>query len=115
MSRLLAALVLVFYMLSTITAGADMVTDWNTVTLKAIRTADTPAPKATRALAMVQAAVYDAVNSVYQQYEPYRVTIKAPAGTSPEAAAASAASTVLLSLYPNQKAMIDNALRTNLS
>ena len=98
-------------------ARADMVTDWNQTTLNTqaavpfgIRT-----PPATRALAMVHAAIYDSVNAIYRQYAVYAVNAQAPNGTSPEAAAIAAAHSVLLALYPSQQANLDAAYAASLS
>jgi hypothetical protein len=88
----------------------DVVLRWNETTLEAIRAARTPPPQAARHLAMVHAAVYDAVNAVERTHQPYRVEAKAPPGTSATAAAAVAAHRVLLSLYPAQVARFDKAL-----
>lgn len=41
-----------------------------------------------RALAITHAAIFDAVNASDRRYTPYAVDIKAPGGTSIEAAAA---------------------------
>ena len=41
-----------------------VVTDWNTIALNAIKTAGSPPPFASRNLAIVHAAIYDAVNSI---------------------------------------------------
>lgn len=54
-------------------ACADVITDWNNVTLDAIRADSTPPPKASRALAMVHAAMYDSVNAVARSYTVYGV------------------------------------------
>src|SRR6266568_47922 len=93
------------------TIRADVVTDWNQITLNTqaavpfgIRT-----PPATRALAMVHAAVYDSINAIYRTYAVYAVVAQPPAGTSPDAAAAAAAHSVLLALYPSQQANLDAA------
>jgi len=95
---------------------ADVVTDWNTITLTTLTAAgEGRVTRATRALAMVHAAIYDAVNSVEQRYSPYAVTARAPGGTSPEAAAVLAAYTVLVGLYPSQKPALDGALTNSLS
>src|SRR6185295_8020064 len=93
-------------------ARADMITAWNEVMNQAIRL--TPALAnpgyASRSMAMVNAAMFDAVNSVDHAYAPYHVSINAPAGTSREAAAAQAAYGVLLNVYPNTKPILDSAL-----
>lgn len=86
---------------------ADVVIRWNEATLSAIRAERTPPPMAARNLAIVHAAIYDAVNAVFQSHHPYLVDIRADAGTSPEAAATSAAYHCLIRLYPRQKVHFD--------
>jgi hypothetical protein len=95
-------------------AGADEVTVWNEVLMQAIRTDKTPPPKASRAMAMVHAAMFDAVNSVGHKYEAYAVDVDAPEGMSRKAAAACAARDVLVALYPNQAATFDARLADSL-
>ena len=82
-------------------------TDWNETALLAIKTDRTAPPKAARALAMMHAAIYDAVNGITQTHEPYFVPGKPAEGASPEAAAAVAARLVLLRLFPAQQAAFD--------
>src|SRR6266436_2287124 len=98
-------------------ARADMVTDWNQTTLNTqaavpfgIRT-----PPATRALAMVHAAIHDSVNAIYRTNSVYAVNAQAPAGASPEAATAAAAHSVLVGVYPSQQASLDAAYAASLS
>jgi hypothetical protein len=67
-----------------------------------------------RNLAMVQTAVFDAVNAITQRYSVYLVDLNAAAGTSEVAAAASAAARILSKLYPAQQAMINAALTRTL-
>src|SRR5205807_8639667 len=68
---------------------------------------------ASRALAMVQAAVYDAVNAI-DGTPAYYVKVAAPAGASAEAAVDAAAYTVLSYLYPAQRANFDALLASRL-
>src|SRR5437660_177022 len=83
---------------------ADMVTDWNE-TAEAVIRASTPSPPIqTRALAIVNAAIYDAVNGITRTYQPYFVIDAAPPGARKEAAAAQAAFTALLGLFPGRLA-----------
>jgi len=96
-------------------AEGDTVTEWNEIMLDAIRTAGTAPPAASRGMAMVQAAVFDAVNGVTHDYHWYRVAGSAAAGTSAEAAAASAAHDVLAHLYPGQSGTFDAALANSLA
>ncbi|MBD1830687.1 phosphatase PAP2 family protein [Microcoleus vaginatus GB1-A2] len=95
--------------------SGNPVTDWNTTLLDAVRTSSTAPPLASRNMAMVHAAIYDAVNSISKKYSPYRVNIDAPAGTSAEAATAAAAHRTLVSLYPAQAGKFDAALQSSLA
>ncbi|MEZ2248098.1 chemotaxis protein CheB [Microcoleus sp.] len=93
----------------------NAVTDWNTTLLDAVRTASTAPPLAARNMAMVHAAIYDAVNSISKKYSPYRVQIDAPPGASEEAATAAAAHRVLVSLYPAQAVKFNEAYASSLA
>src|SRR5437762_7422925 len=94
---------------------ADMVTDWNE-TAEAVIRASTPSPPIqVRALATVNAAIYDAVNGIARKYQPYFVTDAAPPGARAEAAAAQAAYTVLKGLFPSQSALLDQKLAQSLA
>jgi hypothetical protein len=91
----------------------NAVLTWNHVLLEAVRLDNSPPPVASRALAMVQGAVLDAVNAL--DGTPARfVTLTAPAGTSVDAAVAAAAHRVLSYLYPAQQASFDQSLATSL-
>ena len=81
-------------------AESDVVTDWNTAALNAIRADKTPPPDASRALAILHASVYDAVNGIVRSHKPYFVKEKAPMTASQEAAASAAAHRVLMTLFP---------------
>jgi len=75
--------------------------EWNTQVLNAIRSSDTAAPYATRNLAILHTAIYDAVNSIMGGRTEYTVGSGAPAGANANAAVAAAANTVLGQLYPS--------------
>jgi hypothetical protein len=93
----------------------DMVTDWNE-TAEAVIRASTPSPPIqTRALAIVNAAIYDAVNGIARTYQPYFVADAAPAGARKEAAAAQAAFTALLGLFPGQADLVEEKLAESLA
>jgi hypothetical protein len=93
----------------------DAVIAWNETTLEAIRADKTSLGLATRTMAMVQAAVYDAVNDIERTSSVYHVDVAAPAGASPVAAASAAAYDVLLSIYPHQQALFNATLADTLS
>jgi membrane-associated phospholipid phosphatase len=86
---------------------ADVITDWVNITVGVIHNDKTPPPKASRALAMVQVAVFDAVNSLTGGYNPYFVADPAPVGASPEAAALGAAHKITVALFPGQQPFLD--------
>jgi hypothetical protein len=93
----------------------DVVSEWNAAHLRAIVLAQTPPPYAARNLAIVQTAVFDAINGIEQVYEPYRVAAQAPVGASSTAAAISAAHRALSALYPLQQATFDALLAASLT
>jgi len=96
-------------LLATPIARADVVTDWN-VAAADITVAATPAaPPSNRTLALVQTAVYEAVNAITKRYPPDRVTLQVPPGASVDAAVAAANRSVLSRLVPSQQAAIDKA------
>lgn len=97
-----------------LTAGEELVTGWNTVALKAIRAGNVAPPMAARNLAVLHAAIYDAVNGIAATHESYLVPPGSPADASAEAAACAAARRVLLSQYPEQLTGIESAFRTML-
>lgn len=103
----------------------DVITDWNASMLNVIRDWTTLSndpyanrivterpPVAARNLAMMHAAMYDAVNAIERTHQPYRVDVVALQGTSPVAAAAAAAHRVATGLYrePDELAVWDAAL-----
>ena len=66
---------------------ADVVLDWNAIAVNtAVANAQNPFAQA-RYAAIVQLAVFEAVNTITGEYHPYLGTITAPPGASPEAAA----------------------------
>jgi hypothetical protein len=95
-------------------AQLDPVLEWNDLALQLVRHDKTPPPMAARNLAIMHAAVFDAVNSVTRKHKAYLTEARTPVGTSAEAAAASAAHRVLVALHPGQKAALDAALRHSL-
>src|SRR3954467_4263870 len=91
-----------------------VVVDWNTTMIAALEAAKTPPPPSIRIGAIVQAAVFDAVNGVTRRYSPYHVTGTPRPGTSAFAAAAGAAHEALVRLLPAQQAMFDAQLAASL-
>lgn len=95
--------------------AGNVVLDWNQAVLAASRTAGNPPPLAARNVAIVHAAIYDAVNAIDRTSQRYFVEAVAPAGTSREAAAAAAAYRTLVSLYPAQTTRFEAALAESLA
>jgi len=91
-------------------ASADVVTEWNGVMLTT--TAGLNPFFHARFAAITHTAIFEAVNAITGQYEPYLGTIQAPPGASPEAAAVAAAHAVLVHYFPAQASVLD-ARRSN--
>jgi len=96
-------------------AAADVVTQWNQAALNTIAAHNISPPAAARNLAMLHAAIYDAVNGIVRTHEPYLAGGEAPFGASAEAAAAAAARDVMAALYPDAQAIFDELLSVTLS
>jgi membrane-associated phospholipid phosphatase len=97
-------------------ARADEVTDWEQLFLNASVTAGTAPYVATRYAAILHAAVFDSVNGIDTKYAPVHVSpATAPPGANVKAAAVMAAYTVLVNIYPAQKATFDAALPGSLA
>ena len=91
---------------STTSLNSDaVVLQWNEIAVATIG-AQPPFPAA-RFMATVQLAVFEAVNAITGEYEPYLGTISAPPGASTEAAAITAAHGVLKAFFPAQSATLD--------
>jgi hypothetical protein len=108
-------LLLCSFALAPLAARADVVTDWNMTAIRAAQAAGQPNPMFARNMAMVHAAIYDAVNAVERQHTAYAVDITAEPGASLEAAAAAAAYGVLTKLYWTQTPAFDVALEGSLA
>jgi len=95
-------------------ARADAVLDWNEIAVNtAIKNLQNPFATA-RYQAIVQLAVFEAVNSVTGEYQSYLGTISAPAGASADAAAVQAAYHVLLTYFPGSSVDLGNARTASL-
>jgi hypothetical protein len=94
-------------------AFADVITDWNEKAVAFVTPRMVPAA-GQRVVAIMQVAMFDAVNSIERRYRPYLVQLPTAAIASEEAAAAAAAGTVLVGLYP-QDADLKSALAAYLA
>ena len=88
-------------------ARADEITDWNRILFQAAFSAGSSPLLMNRFAAIVQSAVFDAVNGIQRRYTPVFVKPDAPAGASLRAAAVQAAYATLLRIYPTQKETFD--------
>ena len=96
-------------------ARADAVTEWNEKAGAIVVKAGLGPLPAERALAMVQASVYEAVNAITQRYPVSDVKLEPTPGASVEAAVAAANHAMLAKLVPSQQAIIDHAYQTALT
>jgi hypothetical protein len=94
----------------------NMVLHWNEIAVNSIVViAGNPPPSSVYLLGIVQAAVYDAVNSIDGGHPRFIAEIEAPAGASEEAATAQAAHDVLVALLPDQRNALDTELSDSLA
>lgn len=94
-------------------ARADVVTDWNTIAISTV-SADTLPNRQSRDMAMVHAAMFDAMNAIRPYYTPAMISIMAKGYASREAAAAQAAHDVLVALFPARQLDLDTMLAQSL-
>ena len=94
------------------TNNENVVTHWHLVALELMVD---PGPIIdTRAFSILHAAIHDAVNGIKRHYKPYTADTSSP-GASLEAAVATAAHDVLISLSPSQVERIEAAYTTALA
>src|SRR6476620_1237080 len=110
---MLAAVVLAIAGLSS-SVRADAVGDWNAIAVQSVVTAARPGASGAIDIAMVQAAVYDAVQYIEGDYEPYYLEVPLASG-DPAAATAKAAHDILVSRFPAQAGALDAAYQNYLT
>ena len=93
-------------------AKADPVLDWNAIAVDtAVANGQNPFAQA-RFAAIVQVAVFEAVNAITGDYRPYLGSIDAPHGASADAAAIQAAYRVLSTYFPTARQRSTQPART---
>jgi hypothetical protein len=97
------------------TGNTNVAIKWNAIMLGTFATANVPPPTGTRLGAIVQAAVFDAVNGIETRYTPIHVAPAAPDGASPQAAAVGASYTAQVLLFPSQKAALNADLAASVA
>jgi hypothetical protein len=110
--RLVAAVAILTTLGSPAVARGDSVTQWNINASAAIFAAGPTAHGSTLSFAMVQGAVYDAVNGIEGGYQPYLARPRANPWDSKDAAVATAAYRVLVAVVPpSQTVALENLAR----
>jgi hypothetical protein len=90
-------------------APADVVAEWNIKAGEIVVEARLLNPPASRVLAIVQTAVFEAANAVTRRYPAGGLQLEAAPGASVEAAVAAANHVTLAKLLPDQQASVDAA------
>lgn len=96
-------------------ARADAVTEWNERAGDIVVSAEMGPLPAERALAMVQASVYEAVNAITRRYPLSDLKLEAASGASVEAAVAAANHAVLTKLVPSHSTALDRLYQAALA
>ena len=100
-------------------AFANVITDWDEKAVAAVTPlaglGGTTPYMAQRMIAMVHAAMFDAVNSIERRYRPYLAQLPADPAASKEAAAAAAAAAVLATIDSKTAGEMKIALTTYLA
>src|SRR5262245_24436579 len=112
---LMTVLIVAASWLASPVAQADVVTDWSNTAGEIAVAGKLPSGGSYRAIAVVQTAVYDAVNAITKRYPPARGSLQAAPGASVEAAVAAANRATLAALAPLQQAAIDKAYQAALA
>jgi hypothetical protein len=101
---------LVFVLMASLLVGSaaaagDVVLDWNAIAVDtAVANKQNPFAQG-RYGAIVQLAVFEAVNAITGEYQPYLGTVTAPPGASADAAAIEAAHKVLSTYFPDSTSL----------
>jgi hypothetical protein len=102
------ALTVLGIILVTNAQAGDPIAAWNQISENAVKAGKHPLPVTSVEFAIVQLAIYDAVESIDGRYEPYYTRVPGATG-SLSAAAAKAGHDTLVGLFPAQSATLDAA------
>jgi hypothetical protein len=108
-----AAAALGMLLVSAAHASTDPVLEWNSITL-ATTAGQNPFFQA-RYAAITQLAVFEAMNAIDGQFDPYLGSVSAPPAASTEAAAVAAAHAVLSNYFPANAPTLDAAYAVSLA
>jgi len=95
-------------------ANADVIVQWNLITVKTTKIAKQNSNLASRTEAIEAIAVYDAVNSIKHIGTPYHYNVEPSGPASAQAAVVQAAHDVLVNYFPAQRPALDSALTNSL-
>jgi hypothetical protein len=110
--RILSVTALIFISFQTF---ADVIVDWNLITVRATKKAGLNSNLSSRIEAIEAIAVYDAVNAIDQIGTPYHYSAQLVVRASEAAAAARAAHDVLIHYFPDQVPSLDSLLQKSLA
>ena len=96
-------------------ASADAISDWGARAVAIGAEKQLATSRSTRVLAMTHVAMFEAVNAIDRRYKPYKLDLAGDRSASRDAAAAAAAHGVLVDLFPDEKAKLDQALQASLA
>ena len=114
-NRVLWLCMLIATLFGSAVAKADAVLDWNLIAVNtAVTNGQNPFAQA-RYAAIVQLAVFEAVNAITGDYRPYLGSIVAPHGASADAAAIEAAYRVLSTYFPTSASTLLTARANSLA
>jgi hypothetical protein len=99
----------------TVPASADTIAEWGAKAVAMGAEKQLPTSRSTRVLAMTNVAMFEAVNAIDRRYKPYKLDLVGDKLASRDAAAAAAAHGVLIGLFPDERAKLDQALQKSLS
>ena len=107
-----AIVMMLALLFGSIAASADVVLNWNEIAVDtAVANHQNPFAQA-RDAAIVQLAVFEAVNAITRDYKPYLGDLTAPPGAStPDAAAIEAAYLVLITYFPGSASTLQSRTR----
>ena len=94
-------------------ANADVIHDWHVI-MQTTTTGQNPLVQQ-RFATITHLAMFEAVNAITGDYEPYLGTVAAPTGASPDAAAVAAAHGVLSTYFPAAAPTLDAARAASLA
>jgi PAP2 superfamily len=113
--RFMSFLIMVPFNLLSLNGRADIISDWNGITVSATKKAGMNSNLGSRIEAIESIAVYDAVNSIKNIGTPYLYFVHPKTQASTPAAAAKAAHDILVHYFPDQTAIFDSALGASLA